>query len=148
MLNLYKKPANKHGSEAYIALTLYLFTLGHNTCNYTYDSDCDYDTYVASVNIACSRLSIGGSERKQRKVKEQTGQGERARARVPRSPTVRRMNPLTEGLEQASVNKPLRFYCIPGRHNHCTVFQHLSYLFLEELYLQRRGLGKMYSVKW
>ena len=63
--------------------------------------------------IACSRLSISGSERKQRRAKNQAIQGERAGARglwegrrpssfFPRSPAALRTDPLTEGLEQAT----------------------------------------------
>ena len=70
------------------------------------------------VIIACARLSIGGSERKQRRAKKQASQGERAGARgvwdlapsslprpssfFPRSPAAQRTDPLTEGLEQAN----------------------------------------------
>ena len=69
-------------------------------------------------NVACSRLSISGSERKQRRAKNQAIQGERAGARglwegailpsqpssfFPRSPAACRTDPLlTEGLEQAT----------------------------------------------
>ena len=59
--------------------------------------------------IACSRLSIGGSERKHRRAKKQASEGERAGARglqtlliFPRSPTARRTALQTVGLEQAT----------------------------------------------
>ena len=50
-----------------------------------------YFSFLKRKNLACSRLSISGSERKQRWAKNQAIQGERA-------------DPLTEGLEQASKN--------------------------------------------
>ena len=43
-------------------------------------SSCDQRS-ESSANLACSRLSVGGSERKQRRAKKQTSQGERAGAR-------------------------------------------------------------------
>ena len=64
-------------------------------------------TQTIKQQLACSRLSISGSERKQRRAKNQAIQGERAGARAlwegrrPRSPAARRTDPLTEGLEQA-----------------------------------------------
>ena len=71
-----------------------------------------YIGYIERKTVACSRLSISGSERKQRRAKNQAIQGERAGARVapsslprpssffPRSSAARRTDPLTEGLEQ------------------------------------------------
>ena len=66
----------------------------------------------SGLDIACSRLSISGSERKQRRAKNKAIQGERAGARglwnppnfsLARPPLVVR-DSLTEGLEQASLD--------------------------------------------
>ena len=58
--------------------------------------DLSYRIASSLSDLACSRLSIGGSERKQRRAKNQAIQGERAGARG-----LCRTDPITEGLEQA-----------------------------------------------
>ena len=81
--------------------------------------DKHYSSLPPRGHIACSRLSISGSERKQRRAKNQAIQGERAGAGAPsslprpsslfpRSPAARRTDPLTEGLEQARGHKPAK----------------------------------------
>ena len=74
-------------------------------------------SHQAASTLACFRLSISGSERKQRRAKKasesrrESGSEEapfppspllRPSLCLPRSPSARRMDPLTEGLEQAT----------------------------------------------
>ena len=78
--------------------------------------------------LSCPRLSIGGSERKQRRAKKQASQGERAGTRgvcassLPRPssffPRARRKDPLTEGLEQAiPVSMVKQYLAMPNVFN-------------------------------
>ena len=87
-----------------------------------------------------SRLSIGGSERKQRRVKKQASRREsesegglvssvpRPSSFSPRSPDARRTAPLTEGLEQASVDGDI-LYAFTNVNGHvCTYPKYLVIL--------------------